>query len=575
MDTPNALAEFACALQRAPDFEGAARVTLTRLLAITAGAIDRPSLGRTKARRALLHLRPTQGYAGLWVLEAGADRLSDPDARSALLPSASVWRRLVTTGAPVAVDVNLRTMQALDGEVEAGQWLDEDGLSDRSRARLLERDATHACALPLRAPGALWGMVSVEVSCRAAIGRPFVWGACRDALEATLAVAGPYLAALPPSRADEVADELLPVVGATMAQRVHVLRAFAAEEETLLIRGETGTGKSRIARWCHARSTRAEGPFEVLDLLSVPPETQMGELFGWRKGAFTGAVRDHDGFVARAEGGTLFIDEVDKLSLEAQAALLHLLEERRYRVLGQGGRRFEANVRFIVGTNTDLVEAVAEGRFREDLYYRINVLPMALPALRERRDEIGDWARYMLRRCHAARGGAGEVTLADEAVEVLARRPWPGNLRQLDNMMRRAYTLGALDGAGGLGRHVERRHIEAAEALESGRRQTSDPIGALLDAAVGLVERLDTRRAAGEGAGLDTVEWPGALHGLLLAAAVLHTGDRDAAFELLGYGSMVANRNHHKAFNRDTARLVALLAQLGATPPEALDAVMR
>ena len=115
----------------------------------------------------------------------------------------------------------------------------------------------------------------------------------------------------------------------------------------------------------------------------------MAELFGWRKGAFSGAVKDNPGCVARAEGGTLFIDEIDKLSLKAQAGLLHVLEDRTYRALGEAGSDQKANVRFIVGTNANLPEAVRRGTFREDLYYRINVLPVRVPPLDERRDEIG------------------------------------------------------------------------------------------------------------------------------------------------------------------------------------------
>lgn len=562
------LDDFARALQKAGGFEAIARATLRRALLLVEAAVRGP--GRVRVRRALLHLRGDGGYTGVWVLERGADVLSDPDPRSALLPSASVWQRLRTTEEPVAVDVTLRTMQSLDGAPEKAQWIDEHGLSDHSRGRLLERDATHTCALPLRGPAGVTGMISVEVGCRAAIGRPLAWGDCRAALEATVAVAGPYLAALAPARPPPEADPLLPVIGATMAPLVRVLRAFAAEEETLLVRGETGTGKSRIARWCHARSPRREGPFEVLDLLAVPPETQTGELFGWKRGAFTGAVRDHDGFVARAEGGTLFIDEVDKLSLEAQAALLTLLEERRYRALGHGGRRLEADVRFIVGTNADLAGAVAEGTFREDLYYRINVLPLELPPLRARADEIGPWARFMLRRCHESRRAAGAAQLDTDAEGLLEGQPWPGNLRQLDNCVRRAYTLAGLDAdPGGPGRRVTAHHIRAALAFESGRRAGGDPLQPLLDAAVAFVARL----AADPPGDLSAIEWPGALHGLLLGAAVLETGGRDPAFELLGYGRMVANRNHHKALLRDMARLAALAEALGSGLPPTLKAL--
>src|SRR5206468_257763 len=129
-------------------------------------------------------------------------------------------------------------------------------------------------------------------------------------------------------------DPLLPVVGPSMEGLINLLRVFSRQEETVLISGPTGTGKSRLARWCHAQSPRRERTFETVDLQTVPVDIQMAALFGWRKGAFTGAVGDQAGWVEQADGGTLFLDEVDKLSLSAQAGLLQLLEERRYRVLG-------------------------------------------------------------------------------------------------------------------------------------------------------------------------------------------------------------------------------------------------
>src|SRR5262249_55915466 len=140
-------------------------------------------------------------------------------------------------------------------------------------------------------------------------------------------------------------DDLLPVIGAATAKIVEVLRVFAQQEETLCITGPTGAGKSRLARWCHARSKRHTRPFEILDLLGVSEELQAGELFGWRKGAFTGAIHDPPGAVARAQGGTLFIDEIDKLTFKTQASLLRLLEERAYRPLGERAGDRRADVR--------------------------------------------------------------------------------------------------------------------------------------------------------------------------------------------------------------------------------------
>jgi DNA-binding NtrC family response regulator len=462
------LLDLAERLRAGEDFEDVAVATLRHALQVVERAVASSSHREASVKRAMLHLRPGDGYAGLHVLQAAAAALSAPGRGDALLPSASAWKVLQRTGRPVAVDVNLRILMPRDAQPQAAEWPGEEELSERTRARLLDREATHLYAVPLHTPGGLLGMISLEATCPSAIGTPFVWEDCGDELEASAALAGPYLAAMPQlTTGAATGDALLPVIGPTMQGVVNVLRAFAGEDETLLIRGETGTGKSRIARWCHTKSLRADGPFELLDLLSVPDETQAGELFGWRKGAFTGAVKDHDGYVKRAEGGTLFLDEIDKLSSKAQASLLYLLEERRYRVLGDDGPERKADVRFIVGTNVNLAEAVREGSFREDLYYRVNVLPTLLPPLRDRTDEIADWARFMLQRRHQDKGIAGEVHLADAAAAALASTAWPGNLRQLDNVVRRAHTLAAAGGVSG-DVVVQQAHVDQAQALEHG-----------------------------------------------------------------------------------------------------------
>ncbi len=160
----------------------------------------------------------------------------------------------------------------------------------------------------------------------------------------------------------------LPVVGPRSAALMEALATFARQDETILISGPSGAGKSRLAELCHAISPRREGPFQLVDLLSIPEEMQMAELFGWRRGAFTGAVRDQDGCVGSSDGGTLFIDEIDKLSLRTQAGLLQFMETRRYRPLGDPGQMRPANVRFIVATNTDLRAQVARGLPRGSLF---------------------------------------------------------------------------------------------------------------------------------------------------------------------------------------------------------------
>jgi len=560
-------------LRQAKDFESAAVASLGHMLEVAQGALTDSKYKGGRLVRALLHLRPEHGYEGLYVLEAGASSLSNPSTEQELLPSATVWRWIEAGREPVAVDVEMGLITPRASEpqlVSFGGPADAEAMSEHSRFRLLRRGATHIYVLPLHVPGGLAGMISIEAECAAAMGNSFIWSQCSAELDTTAWLAGPYLTGLPRNSACEsvVQDELLPVVGRTMAPIVNVLRAFASEEETLLIRGETGTGKSRLARWVHVNSPRSDGPFELLDLHTVPEETQMGELFGWKKGAFTGAVGDHIGHVGRSEGGTLFIDEIDKLSLRAQAALLTLLEERRYRVLGATGESRTANVRFVVGTNADLKALVKTGAFREDLYYRINVLPMALPPLRDRMDEVGPWAEFMLARRHEEKGGQGAVHLEPEAQSLLRRRTWPGNLRELDNMMRRAYTLATLDRSGE-SVTVGLKHLEMAENLEVGSSPVA-PRSALQDLHEAISQLVRGLMSADPVPDLSAVDFPGALHGIVLAEAVRQTGDRETAFRLLGRGELVKNRNHHKALRRDWARALTLYEALAEPVPDEL-----
>ena len=404
-------------------------------------------------------------------------------------------------------------------------------------------------------------MISIEAECPAAAGHDFVLAGAGEALQLLADIAGPYLSTLPLGQSTPVAtDDHLPVLGSTMAGLVQLLRVFAQQDETVLIGGPTGAGKSRLARWCHERSPRRGQCFEALDLLTVPEDLQMAELFGWRKGAFTGAVRDTPGSVARAEGGTLFIDEIDKLSMKAQAGLLHLLEERKYRPLGEAARERRANVRFVIGTNMDLHGLVQAGRFREDLYYRINVLPVRVPALADRRDEIAPWARYMAIRRHREAVPGGEVRLSAAAEHLLGEQQWPGNLRQLDNVVRRAYTL-ALMGAGGQSAEVllDEQHVAQALGLERASPRRS-VLESMRGAAAAFVE--EAARLGDRGGTLD-LDLCDAFRGLALGTAVQRLGSREAAFRLLGKAAQVQGRNHHKALRRELEKVEALCKALG------------
>jgi DNA-binding NtrC family response regulator len=384
------------------------------------------------------------------------------------------------------------------------------------------------------------------------MGEPFCWEAEQQRLQAALDLVAPALLMLPAAPLEVASeDPLLPVVGRAMSGLVDLLGVFALQRETLLLSGPTGTGKSRLANWVHVHSSRCEGPFETLELLSVPETMQMGELFGWRRGAFSGAVADKAGAIARAEGGTLFLDEVDKLSLQAQAGLLRLIETRTWRPLGDSGPIRRADIRFIAGTNIDLGRAVSEGRFREDLYYRINVLPVRLPTLAERVDEIDAWAAFMLGRRHAESSGQGPSGLSPSVGPMLRAQAWPGNLRQLDNVIRRSFVIGLSEGSSML----HRRHVQRALAFERSPDGAS-LIGMLRLAAAGFVDAVV--RTSGSEAAVE-LEHAAALRGFILEAARDHTGSIRDAFSLLGRDAVVRNRNHSTEYRKELMRVEELI----------------
>ena len=553
-------------LREARTFEDTAGVVLRAMLRAAAEAVDAsPYRGRGRMLRAMAHLRSGQaGVRGLWLEPWPPQTPAAPGPEVAYLPSATALRWVAEHGASVAIDVELGLLRPRGGAAREAGGDGQDTIalgSSETRDRLLGRDATHVWVVPLRAPGGdAGGMVSLEAACQSALGRPFVWDECADVLELIADIAAPHLLALPPRPiAPPAADRLLPVVGAATAGLVQILSVFARQEETLLVMGATGVGKSRLARLCHERSRRAGRTFEVIDFLTVPEELQLAELFGWRRGAFTGAVKDNPGAVARAEGGTLFIDEIDKLSLAAQAGLLRLIEERVYRPAGEATGDRRADVRFVIGTNVDLHAAVRAGRFREDLYYRIHVLPVRVPALSERADEIPGWVRYMLARRHAESGSAAEASVGADAERVLSAHPWPGNLRQLDNIVRRAYALSLVGSSEGAAVAIERHHVERALEYEA---PPDDPgtSAALWGAARAFVREAERRAASGTPPALDLCT---GFTGLVLAEAIARAGSREEAFRLLGRADLLESRNHHRVLLRELDRAEALLGALG------------
>ncbi len=221
-----------------------------------------------------------------------------------------------------------------------------------------------------------------------------------------------------------------------MAQVFELVKKAARSEANILVLGESGTGKELIARAIHANSPRAAGPFVPVDCASLPEQLLESELFGHEKGAFTGAVRTKTGLVEAAHRGTLFLDEIGDLPATLQVKLLRALQERQIRRVGGTGL-VDVDVRVVSATNRNLTEAIAKGQFREELYYRINVIAIRLPPLRERAGDVRLLAQAFLKRF-----GHGRVTGLDEAASnALERYRWPGNVRELQNVIERACAL--------------------------------------------------------------------------------------------------------------------------------------
>jgi len=239
----------------------------------------------------------------------------------------------------------------------------------------------------------------------------------------------------------EPADEAGRLIGRSRAflDAVQLLRKAAATQVTVLLTGETGVGKERFARALHAMSARAQGPFVAVNCAALPGELIESELFGAEKGAYTGAATARPGRFERADGGTLMLDELGELPLPAQAKLLRVLQTGEVERLGATSAR-KVDVRVVAATNVDLDAAVAAGRFRRDLIYRLNVYPIRIPPLRERADDIEPLAHHLLQR-FVALHGKRTAGFSDRALDAMRQYPWPGNVRELENLIERGVIL--------------------------------------------------------------------------------------------------------------------------------------
>src|SRR2546427_4780702 len=231
------------------------------------------------------------------------------------------------------------------------------------------------------------------------------------------------------------------VIGPSPAwQRVcQMVKQIAPSPATVLLTGESGTGKELIAGLLHRLSPRAERPFIVLNAAAIPATLLEAELFGYEKGAFTGALQRKPGHFELADGGTLFLDEIGDMPLEVQAKLLRVLQDGTFKRLGSS-RTLQADVRIVAATNKDLAQAVAEQRFRADLFYRIHVITLHLPPLRQRRDDIPLLVAHFLRK-YVQQNAKPITAIAQQALQRLQAYPWPGNVRELENVIERAVVL--------------------------------------------------------------------------------------------------------------------------------------
>jgi two-component system response regulator AtoC len=267
---------------------------------------------------------------------------------------------------------------------------------------------------------------------------------------------------------EEIRDRYRLIVGASpkMKLAVEMARKAAASKSTVLLLGESGTGKELFARFIHNQSERSNRPFIAINSVGLSKELLESDLFGHEQGAFTGAHRMKKGKIELANRGTIFFDEIGDISQELQAKLLRFLQEREFERVG-GITPISVDVRVIAATNRDLEQSVKEGRFREDLYHRLNVVPISLPPLRERREDIPVLSEYFLRKSsRTTTSNVNEIT--KEALEKLVAYNWPGNVRELANVIERAVVLGsgptiALEDLPG--RIVTREPTAAADSL--------------------------------------------------------------------------------------------------------------
>lgn len=505
--------------------------------------------------RLLIHIRNAHGYSNLhchsWLGEANAS--------IDLTPSTRLWTLLEEKQQPAILDLVLDSVFLAESGNLTRLDLETGELSQGTTERFRSRETTHVLAWPLCDPqGKTAGMVCLELGFPLAIGlAETLAGFLQNTVDHMTLSALPLLATRPAETPGPVSP---------------YLELFALQQEALLLTGATGTGKSRLARKIHAQSTQSAGPFVTFSIIGLSAEMQLAHLFGWKQGAFTGATQANPGMVNGATDGSLFIDEVDKLSADAQAGLLGLLEEQHYLRLGEQNLRQASNVRILAASNADLKTLVAAGEFREDLYFRLHVFPIHLPSLDDVPQHFAFWVSEVLADITSKPNGTGKVAQLDpDALQCLAANSWPGNLRQLSNVLRRALVFHGTHNS-----LISFEAVRKALLLEQNTTLQTAPaapagdlIASLRFAAEQLLE-LNNNNPEVFSKVLDLSKTNVLVGALWYAAIEQYSADHNEVASILGKETALQSRNYKKEMRRELAKLAQLYQALDQPVPENL-----
>ena len=458
-------------LRKATNFEAASEILLAEVAEVirTTLAAEHPRKNMIpEPVRASVHLFDEGDWRDIAAVEWTPHR-SEEFTRSEIRRSSTLWKLIREYASPLAVLTLTRKVYVY--RKDGVQTFEAQALEQVvAEATMLRGAATHAVAIPLLNAGATpVGMVAVELRSRSML-EEVGWSSCFSKLqrlvgEVALTLVEKQSAYRRTDFRNAEAKKAAP--DPAREDQLDLAECFARLKDHVLIKGPTGIGKTYLAREIHARSART-GPFVVYAAQSFPDDMQSAYLLGWKKGAFTGATADKTGAVDEAANGTLFVDEVDKLSLQAQKALLLLADKNpRYTPLGSTETKSLLNVRLIFATNADLNTAIERRLFLHDLHFRINELPIAIAPLSERKAEIPNWCRVLLRQIHRERFDEVEdddlpaCSIDGDAIGLLASLAWPGNLRQLNVILKRGHALASFSTP----RDVRVSRVDVANAL--------------------------------------------------------------------------------------------------------------